>query len=111
MASTAPPRPPAGLKRAGTAFWRAVVGEFVLDSPMLHVLAECCRERDRCHAADAILARDGLVVKGPDGRRYPHPCVTVARDARAGFARMVRMLKLDVEPLQDRPGRPLSLVG
>jgi hypothetical protein len=103
---TAIPRPPKTLKAAGRDYWQTVCREFILDPPALRLLEAAARELDRAETSDAILEREGLVVTGPDGRRYPHPCVTVSRDARAAFVRTVKSLRLDVIPNHAGPGRP-----
>jgi hypothetical protein len=53
---------------------------------------------DRANQAQALLARDGLVVEGREGGVRPHPAVSVRRDAEISFSRLLRELDLDTEP-------------
>jgi hypothetical protein len=56
---------------------------------------------DRMRAAQTLLKRDGLVLKG-----RAHPASVIERDARLAMLRAVRQLGLDLEPVRDQPGRP-----
>lgn len=57
------------------------------------------------HAQEAIRA-EGMTVLDRFGQRKAHPLLPAERDARAQMLAALRALNLDVEPLQDRPGRP-----
>ena len=50
---------------------------------------------DRCQQARMVIGREGLVLVS-SGRA--HPAVTIERDSRLAFARLIRELDLDAEP-------------
>jgi hypothetical protein len=47
-----------------------------------------------------VIDREGIVVSGRFGPR-PHPAVGIEKDSRIAFARLMRELDLDGEPLPD----------
>jgi hypothetical protein len=56
-----------------------------------------------------LLERDGLVVVDDRKNVRAHPCVTIEKDSRIAFARLVRELDLDVEPPRSSRVGPPSL--
>lgn len=100
------PRPPVRLGKAGALYWRRTLADFVIEGPQLETLAQACAALDVIAAADEVVRRDGMVLLGKEGKYYPHPAVNIARDNRGLFAKFARMLKLDLEPVRDGPGRP-----
>lgn len=89
-----PPPPPQDLGPAGRGLWEAVTGVFVLDPHTLATLEAACREVDRAHAAELVLAQAGEYVT--DRYRNPkvHPAVGVARSSRLAAARLIQALGL-----------------
>jgi hypothetical protein len=86
--------------RPETAEWIAGVGRaymFVPHHSRLLVLAG--EAWDRCLEAREQLAKDGTYMKDRFGQLRAHPAVAVERDSRLAFARLVRELDLDGEPL------------
>jgi P27 family predicted phage terminase small subunit len=51
---------------------------------------------DRAATARRQLGREGITYKDRFGSPKPHPAVSIERDARAAFARLVAQLGLDV---------------
>ena len=76
-------------------WWRVVAEEWVLDAHHLKLLAMAARAWDRCEAARAQVARDGMMVESKRYGPKPHPLLAVERDARLQFLRCVRTLGLD----------------
>jgi hypothetical protein len=46
------------------------------------------------------------VLTSPHGLRKAHPAIAIERDARIALLAALRALKLDLEPLEPRVGRP-----
>ena len=101
----AKPKPPSHLRAATRKWWTQVVTDYDLEPHDLKLLAAACSTWDRLEEARETLARDGTYVEGRYGLRA-HPAVAVERDSRLAFARLLRELDLDGEPLPDpRPRR------
>ena len=75
---------------------------------MLQAAAEAW---DLYQHARAELAKHGLTYTDDKGMIRPRPEAAIARDARVGFLRAVRELKLDVEPPNRRASAALVLRG
>jgi phage terminase small subunit len=59
-------------------------------------------------ARQALADHGGLTTVTPHGGIVAHPAVAIERDARIGFARLVRELDLEADPPAER-GRPPAL--
>ncbi len=94
------PRAPAHLSPSAREWWRAVADGYVLEAHHLRLLTEAAVAWDRCQQAREILDRDGIVVDGRFGPRQ-HPAVQIELQNRTSFARLMRELDLDGEPLPD----------
>lgn len=106
MAKPSSPNAPK-LKVAGRALWKALQAEYdITDAAGLVLLRTAAECRDLEVDATAEARRDGLVITDKYGQKRPHPCLSVARDARAHMLAAMKSLNLDVEPLRDRVGRP-----
>ena len=77
--------------------------------PHLKLLQAACEAWDRLQEARELLAKDGLCIAGREGGLRPHPAVSIERDSRIAFARLVRELDLDVEPPSDTRFFPPAL--
>ena len=101
------PKPPAHLSKEGKKLWTQLNAEFnISDSASQILLESACSALDRWHGARRILARDGPVVIDRWGMKRVHPCVGVERDAKATMRAALHELHLDLEPLNDKVGRP-----
>lgn len=102
----ATPRPPRHLRPATKEWWSAVVENYELEDHHLRLLTLAAEAFDRGQEARAVLAAEGLTFtdarfKTPKVR----PEVSIERDSRLAFARLLRELRLD-EPAPDaRPPR------
>ena len=105
------PPPPAHLSPSAAQWWEATVAAYVLHQHHLRLLQLACEAWDRGQAAREQLAAEGLTVASAHGGVRPHPCVAIERDARLGFARLVRELDLDVEPPASSDIRPPGLIS
>ena len=56
--------------------------------------------------AQAAIKEEGPQVKDRFGQSKAHPLLVVERDARSQMLQGLKALNFDLEPLQDRPGRP-----
>ena len=101
------PKAPQHLTEPTRAWWRNVGREWKLEEHHIRLLTMACEAHDRATEAQAILARDGLVINGREGGVRPHPAVAIRRDAETAFARLLRELDLDVDaPRSMRVGPP-----
>jgi phage terminase small subunit len=101
------PRAPAHLAPATRTWFTSVCRDYVLEQHHLRLLQAAGECWDRLQEARQTLARDGLTIATGDGGLKAHPCVAIERDARIGFARLIRELDLDVEaPVSTRSGPP-----
>jgi P27 family predicted phage terminase small subunit len=102
-----PTRAPQGLATATAAWFRSVCRDYVLEPHHVRLLTLACRAWDRAEQARELLDREGLTTKDRYGTSKTHPAVTIERDCRTQFARMVRELDLDTEaPRSERVGPP-----
>jgi hypothetical protein len=77
-----------------------------LDDPSLLILEGALECFDRMREAQRIIAKEGPTIKDRWGQVKAHPAILVERDAKTSMLRHVKMLALDLEPLNDAPGRP-----
>jgi P27 family predicted phage terminase small subunit len=100
------PKPPKKLSREAKAWWSKIVGTWDLDDPGLMLLESALEAFDTMRDAQAMLAKDGAVVKDRFGQLKSHPACLIERDAKGTLLRTMRALNLDLEPLNNKPGRP-----
>lgn len=99
--------PPKGLSTEAKRWWKRLRTEYEIeDDAGLLLLQTGLEAFDRMRLAQEAIARDGMTVRDRFGQPKPHPLLPAERDARAQMLAALRALNLDVEPLQDRPGRP-----
>jgi phage terminase small subunit len=85
------PRTPKGLGPLGKDLWVKTVEEFELEPHGLAILHEMCTTRDRIADLEAVAAREGIMVDGPQGRKV-HSALIEARQARIVFYRLAGAL-------------------
>lgn len=99
-------RAPGHLRPPTRAWWRSVVDDYDLEPHHERILTLAADAWDRATEARETIAAEGAYVDDRFGQRKAHPAVAVERDSRIGFARLIRELDLDGEPLPDpRPPR------
>ena len=53
-----------------------------------------------------VIHEDGLTILDRFNQKKAHPLIASARDARAQKLASLKALNIDLEPLNDKPGRP-----
>lgn len=101
-----PPKPPARLSTEAKGWWKRIVGAWDLDDAALLLLESALTAFDRWRAAEAMLAKEGTVVRDRFDQPKPHPATVIERDAKQTLLKNLKALNLDLEPLHDKPGRP-----
>ncbi|ESY15187.1 P27 family phage terminase small subunit [Mesorhizobium sp. LNJC394B00] len=99
------PNPPGHLSDEAKAWWRRVVTDFELEGHHLRLLQLAAEAWDRSQQARAVIDKEGITTVDDRKNVRAHPAVGIEKDARTGFARLVRELDLDVEvpPSRTRP--------
>jgi P27 family predicted phage terminase small subunit len=100
------PKPPKKLSREAKGWWTKIVGTWELDDPALMLLESALEAFDRMREAQGMLAKDGAVIEDRFGQKKAHPATLIERDSKETLLRTMRALNLDIEPLNDKPGRP-----
>lgn len=103
------PRAPAHLKPETRAWWKQVLSDYELDEHHVRLLTLAAEAWDRCVTARRIVERRGLTFEDRFGQPKPRPEVSIERDARIAFARLLRELDLDVDPPAQERSRPPTL--
>ncbi len=78
----------------------------ISDSGGLAILQTGLEAYDRAEAARASIEQYGMLVPDRFKIPKPHPLLTVERDARSQWLQALKQLNLDIEPLNQGPGRP-----
>jgi phage terminase small subunit len=98
-------RPPRHLRPATRRWWALAAAEWDFEEHHLRVLTLAGEHWDRAAAAREALTKHGLTFEDRFGAPKPRPEVAIARDSTIVFARLLRELRLDVEPDDPRvPG-------
>jgi phage terminase small subunit len=82
------------LKPETAAWWRSVVRDFELEEHHERLLTLAGEAWDRAEEARKVTEREGSYYVNRFSEPRSHPAVTVERDARAQFARILRELDL-----------------
>jgi len=96
---------PKHLKPATKKWWISVTKQFSLDAQYLRILTLAAEAWDRGEQARDYLNENGLTYTDRFGQPKSRPEVSIERDSRLGFARMIRELCLDDGPDDTRPPR------
>jgi len=89
------PTPPDHLSPDMQDWWNSTISKFELDDHHLKLLQAACEAWDTMTEARQEVKEDGLTYIDGKGQRRPNPAVSIARDARMAFCRIVRDLGLD----------------
>ena len=89
------PKPPKHLSADAGAFWTYAVSTFALEPQHLRLLQAACESWDRMQTAREAVATQGLTFTDGRGCIKANPAVSIERDSRIAFARLVRELDLD----------------
>jgi len=103
------PKPPPGLSVESRRWWKAIRTEYdVADPAGLLILSSACEAFDRMRQAQRRVKREGLTTRDRFGQAKPNPATLIERDSRSAMLTALKQLNLDIEPLHDRPGRPVG---
>lgn len=96
------PKAPNHLSIPMRRWWTAVMREFDLDPQDVKLVTLAAEAHDRCTDARETIANAGTpYYTNRFGEPRAHPAVAIERDSRTSFARLLRELGLDAEPLSD----------
>ena len=98
------PPAPDGLSQESGLLWRRTLETWQLpDVTLLVCLENALRCLDRLRNAEAIVAKEGPVVKDPkSGQLKQHPATLAVRDEGRAFREYLKMLNLDYASLMTR---------
>lgn len=99
--NSAPPH----LRPDTAAWWQTVSADYALEQHQLRILTLAAEAWDRCTEAREALSKYGPVYVDRFQQPRARPEISIERDSRIAFARLVRELALDLAP-PDEPGRP-----
>jgi phage terminase small subunit len=103
------PRPPRHLTAPTRAWFSQVCERYELEEHHLKLLTLAAESWDRCCAARLAIAKRGLTYTDRFGAPHPRPEVSIERDSRTSFARLIRELDLDLSaPQEPRRLPPLT---
>ena len=98
---------PDQLSKEAVFWWDQIVAAYVLDDPAAMLLLQTAMESfDRMRQAQAAINEYGAVFKDRFDQLKNNPACIVERDSRSQMLMSLKALNLDIEPLQDGPGRP-----
>jgi P27 family predicted phage terminase small subunit len=104
--------PPKGLSPEARGLWRSIGSEYGIGDPGGRlILASACEAFDRMRQAQRKLKREGITATDRFGQKKSHPATAIERDSRAAMLAALKQLNLDLEPLEQRPGRPAGRTG
>lgn len=101
-------RPPSHLGPHGKTLWRDLYREYAIDDSqglaLLTTAAECM---DRIRQAQEAIEEHGVVIFNQEtGVTKGNPACIVERDARTGLIQALKALRLDIEIIPSKGGRP-----
>ena len=96
---------PKHLRPATRKWFRDVLAEYDLEQHHIRLLTLAGEAWDRGQQARAEIDRHGLTYNDGNGAPRVRPEISIERDSRLAFARLLRELDLDVVPPAE-PSRP-----
>ena len=100
--------PPDHLSTETAAWFSGVASQYQLENHHVKLLTLAAESWDRAQQARLALQEHGLVYYDRFSQPKSRPEATILRDSVTTFARLLRELDLDCEPLADR-SRPPAL--
>jgi P27 family predicted phage terminase small subunit len=98
---------PKHLSRTAKAWFKKIQDEFEIQDETGKLLLQTAFEAyDRMKEAQETISNDGPVILDRFEQKKAHPLLSIERDSRAQMLAALKQLNLDLEPLQDKPGRP-----
>src|SRR4051812_21525711 len=97
-------QPPKHLRPETAAWFATVVADFDLEPHHLKLLVKASEAWDRSEQAREAIAKLGMTYQDRFGSPRARPEVSIERDSRLAFCRILRELGLDVvPPAESRP--------
>ncbi len=98
---------PKHLSKEAKSVWEKLMKEYdIADEAGLLILQTGLEAFGRMRDAQAVIDKEGLVVRDRWQQPKAHPLTTVERDSRAAMLAALKALNLDLEVLNEKPGRP-----
>lgn len=98
---------PKHLSAESKKLWQRLLSEYeIVDEAGLLILQTSMEAFDRMREAQAIIKEEGMQIQDRFQQWKAHPLTVVERDSRAAMMAALKALNLDLEPLNDKPGRP-----
>lgn len=98
---------PTHLSKEARTLWDKLLKEYdIEDEAGLLILQTAMEAFDRMREAQKVIKTDGMMVTDRFDQKKAHPLTTVERDSRAAMLAALKALNLDLEPVNDKPGRP-----
>jgi len=102
-----PIRAPKHLSKEARSLWDKLLKEYeISDEAGLLILATAMEAFDRMREAQTIIKTEGMTILDRFDQKKAHPLTTVERDSRSAMLSALKALNLDLEPLNEKPGRP-----
>ena len=99
---------PAHLETETAKWFESVLTDYELEPHHIRLLVLAAEAWDRCNQARGLIAVEGLTIRDRFGQMRAHPAVSIERDSRIAFSRLIRELNLCAEEVPDPP-RPKPL--
>lgn len=97
------------LSKEAAEWYERLISEYgISDDAGLLLLQTGLEAFDRMRECQLAVVRDGAQIKDRFEQLKPHPLLSVERDSRAQMLAALKSLNLDMEPLRDKPGRPVG---
>jgi P27 family predicted phage terminase small subunit len=102
--------PPSHLSKESAAWFKHTVALYDMDEHHIKLLTLACESWDRGTQARKGLEQHGLTFVDRHGSRKPAPEISIEKDSRTAFARLVREIGLDLasEPKSSPPALPAN---
>lgn len=101
-------RAPEHLRPETRKWYENVIEEWELDEHHVHLLKLAAEAFDQASECREVIAAQGMVYLDRFDQPKPRPEVSILRDARIAFARLIRELDLDFDG-GGETGRPPAL--
>ena len=99
--------PRKSLSAEARAWWRKLAAEYSIQDEAGKLILQTAMEAfDTMRTAQAQIAKDGRTFRDRFNQIRAHPLLPVERDSRAAMLAALKQLNLDLEPLNERAGRP-----
>jgi phage terminase small subunit len=90
-------RAPKHLRLETKAFWISTVKDYELEPHHIKLLTGACEAWDRASEAREAINKASAYFTNRHGEIKPHPGLSVERDSRSLFARLIRELNLTAD--------------